>query len=130
APRPGGDPVRQEGERSMKPITNLGFIGLGVMGEPMCGNLLAKTKLPVYGTDLKREPLERLAAKGLKPCSSIEDVAREADLIFLSLHSPKAVDDVCAQIAAAKRRTHIIADMSTTPVTQTRNLHARLANQN
>jgi 3-hydroxyisobutyrate dehydrogenase-like beta-hydroxyacid dehydrogenase len=94
----------------MKPISTLGFVGLGVMGEPMCGNLLAKTKLPVYGADLKREPLERLAAKGLKPCASI--------------------DDVCAQIAAAKGRTHVIADMSTTPVTQTRNLHARLARRN
>ena len=50
-------------------ISTLGFIGLGVMGEPMCGNLVTKTKLPVYGTDLKREPVERLAAKGLKACT-------------------------------------------------------------
>ena len=27
----------------VKPIETLGFIGLGVMGEPMCGNLLAKS---------------------------------------------------------------------------------------
>ena len=111
----------------MKPIDTLGFIGLGVMGEPMCGNLVAKTKLPVYGTDLKREPVERLAAKGLKACASIADVARQADLIFLSLHSPKAVEEVCGAIAAAKGRTHTIADMSTTPVRLTKELHARLA---
>ncbi len=111
----------------MKPIDTLGFIGLGVMGEPMCLNLVAKTKLPVYGTDLKREPVERLTAKGLKGCASIADVARQADLIFLSLHSPKAVEDVCDAIAGAKGRTHIIADMSTTPVRLTKELHARLA---
>jgi 3-hydroxyisobutyrate dehydrogenase-like beta-hydroxyacid dehydrogenase len=111
----------------MKPISTLGFIGLGVMGEPMCGNLVTKTKLPVCGTDLKREPVERLAAKGLKACASIADVARQADAIFLSLHSPKAVEDVCAEIAAAKGRTHVIVDMSTTPVRLTKELHARLA---
>ena len=110
------NPHRKESERGMKPVTTLGFIGLGVMGEPMCRNLVTKTKLPVYGTDLKREPVERLAAQGLKACASIADVAQQADAIFLSLHSPKAVEDVCDTIAAAKGRTHIIVDMSTTPV--------------
>ena len=113
----------------MKSINTLGFIGLGVMGEPMCGNLVAKTRLPVYGTDLKREPVDRLAAKGLKACGSIAEVARQADAVFLSLHSPKAVEDVCAAIAEAKGRTHAIVDMSTTPVRLTRELHARLAAQ-
>lgn len=111
----------------MKPVNTLGFIGLGVMGEPMCRNLVTKTKLPVYGTDLKPEPFERLAAHGLRACKSVANVAREADLIFLSLHSPKAVEEVCDAIAAAKGRTHIIADMSTTPVRLTKELHARLA---
>jgi 3-hydroxyisobutyrate dehydrogenase-like beta-hydroxyacid dehydrogenase len=111
----------------MKSITTLGFIGLGVMGEPMCLNLVTETRLPVHGTDLKREPVERLAAKGLKACNSVADVAREADCVFLSLHSPKAVEDVCAAIAEAEGRTHTIVDMSTTPVKLTRELHARLA---
>ena len=113
----------------MKPIQSLGFIGLGVMGEPMCRNLVTKTKLPVHGADLKREPVERLAAQGLKACASIADVAQQADAIFLSLHSPKAVEDVCDAIAAAKGRTHVIVDMSTTPVKLTKALHARLAKQ-
>jgi 3-hydroxyisobutyrate dehydrogenase-like beta-hydroxyacid dehydrogenase len=111
----------------MKKIETLGFIGLGVVGEPMCRNLVTKTRLPVYGTDLKREPVERLTANGLKGCASIADVARQADCIFLSLHSPKAVEDVCNAIAAAKGRTHVIVDMSTTPVKLTKTLHARLA---
>jgi 3-hydroxyisobutyrate dehydrogenase-like beta-hydroxyacid dehydrogenase len=111
----------------MQPITTLGFVGLGVMGEPMCGNLVAKTRLPVYGTDLKRAPVERLAAKGLRACASIAEVAREADAIFLSLHSPQAVEDVCTAIVEAKGRAHTIVDMSTTPVQLTRALSERLA---
>jgi len=110
-----------------KPIQSLGFIGLGVMGEPMCGNLVTKTRLPVYGTDLKRDPVERLAAKGLRSCASIADVAKQADAIFLSLHSPKAVEEVCNAIAGANGRTHVIVDMSTTPVKLTKDLHERLA---
>lgn len=113
----------------MKPISTLGFIGLGVMGEPMCLNLVTKTKLPVYGSDLKREPLERLAAKGLQARASIADVTREADAIFLSLHSPQAVEEVCTAIAGANGRTHTVVDMSTTPVKLTKDLHARLAQQ-
>jgi 3-hydroxyisobutyrate dehydrogenase-like beta-hydroxyacid dehydrogenase len=114
----------------MKPITTLGFVGLGVMGEPMCRNLVTKTTLPVHGTDLKREPVERLAANGLKPSDSIADVAAAADCILLSLHSPKAVEEVCGAIAAAKgARAHTILDMSTTPVRLTRELHGRLAAQ-
>ena len=63
----------------MKPISTLGFIGLGVMGEPMCLNLVTKTSLPVHGIDLKPDPVERLAAKGLKACASVADVASDAD---------------------------------------------------
>jgi 3-hydroxyisobutyrate dehydrogenase-like beta-hydroxyacid dehydrogenase len=111
----------------MKPISTLGFVGLGVMGEPMCLNLVTKTRLPVYGADLKREPVDRLAARGLKACAAIADLAREAECIFLSLHSPKAVEEVCATISEANGRANTIVDMSTTPVKLTKELHGRLA---
>jgi 3-hydroxyisobutyrate dehydrogenase-like beta-hydroxyacid dehydrogenase len=111
----------------MREISTLGFVGLGVMGEPMCRNLVTKTDLPVHGTDLKREPVERLATNGLRACTSVAEVARQADAVFLSLHSPKAVEDVCMAIVAATGRAHTIVDMSTTPVKLTKELHARLA---
>lgn len=116
----------------MKPIATLGFIGLGVMGEPMCANLLAKAQRPVYGTDKRREPVERLAQKGLKPCASIADVAHSADVVFLSLPSVKEVEEVCCGaggIAGSGGRTHVIVDMSTSSVSRTRDLATRLAGQ-
>ena len=69
-------PTSERGE--MRSTETLGFIGLGVMGEPMCANLIAKSKKPVHGADLQRGPLERLAARGLKACGSIAEVAAAA----------------------------------------------------
>jgi 3-hydroxyacyl-CoA dehydrogenase len=43
-------------------FTRIGFIGLGVMGEPMCRNLARKAGLPVIAFDLDPAPLQRLAA--------------------------------------------------------------------
>jgi 3-hydroxyisobutyrate dehydrogenase-like beta-hydroxyacid dehydrogenase len=43
----------------LRPITTLGFIGLGVMGEPMCGHLARRFGRPVLAHDLRSEPLDR-----------------------------------------------------------------------
>src|ERR1043165_9462345 len=99
----------------MKPIGTLGFIGLGVMGEPMCANLLAKSGRPIYGTDIRRAPVERLAARGLKACANTADIAANADVIFLSLPSGREVEEVCLGIAHAGGRVHTVVDMSTSP---------------
>jgi 3-hydroxyisobutyrate dehydrogenase-like beta-hydroxyacid dehydrogenase len=114
----------------MRTIETLGFIGLGVMGEPMCANLIRKSGRQVYGHDTRREPLARLAAIGLNACGSIAEVAAAADAIFLSLPSVVEVEAVCfgpGGIASAARRTHTIVDMSTSSVALTRALAGRLA---
>lgn len=118
------------GEAQMNDIAALGFIGLGVMGEPMCANLLKKSGLPVYAADLKREPLDRLAAQGLTPCASIGEVAANADLVFLSLPSGAEVEAVCfgpGGIADGHPRTRFVVDMSTSPVKLARDLADRFA---
>lgn len=116
----------------MKAIQTLGFIGLGVMGEPMCANLVRKAGLPVFGTDMKREPIDRLAAEGLRPAGSIVEVAAAADAVFLSLPSGVQVEEVCfgaGGIAEAGGRVHTVVDMSTSPARQTRELAVRMADR-
>ena len=109
----------------------LGFIGLGVMGEPMCGNLARKSGLPVVATDLKPEPLERLAADGVRALASVADVAASADIVFLSLPSVAEVEAVCfgpgGLVNAPGRRVSTVVDMSTSDVVRTRRLAQRLA---
>ena len=73
----------------------VGFIGTGVMGEPMCRNLVRKYDGPVTAYDLDPAPLERLATDGAGIAPSIAALAEAADLIFLSLPSGSEVRAVC-----------------------------------
>ena len=117
----------------MKPVETLGFIGLGVMGEPMCANLIAKSERRVFGADTRPEPVARLAARGLSPCGAVAEVAAAADMIFLSLPSGTEVEAVCLSdggIAQAGGRTHTIVDMSTSAPKLMRELASKLAERN
>jgi 3-hydroxyisobutyrate dehydrogenase-like beta-hydroxyacid dehydrogenase len=114
----------------MPAIESLGFIGLGVMGEPMCANLARKSGLPVFATDLRPEPLERLAAAGAVGCVSVADVARQADLVFLSLPSGREVELVLTGdggVLDNRGRVAAVVDCSTSPVPLTRAIAGRLA---
>ena len=73
----------------------IGFIGTGVMGEPMCRNLIRKHDGPVTAYDIDPAPLERLAADGAAVAPSIAALAEAADPIFLSLPSGREVRMVC-----------------------------------
>jgi 3-hydroxyisobutyrate dehydrogenase-like beta-hydroxyacid dehydrogenase len=110
----------------MVAIETLGFIGLGVMGEPMCENLARKSQRPVCATDLRRMPLSRLEAAGVNACGSVAEVAESADVIFLSLPGGREVEEVCgAIIGSAKRRVTMVVDCSTSPVRLTREVASR-----
>ncbi len=114
----------------MKKIEALGFVGLGVMGEAMCANLVRKGGLPVTGTDRMAAPVERLAALGLRPAASLAEVAQASDVVFLSLPSGVQVEEVCfgpGGLASAGGRVHTVVDMSTSPAKLTRQLAARMA---
>ena len=114
----------------MAGIEALGFIGLGTMGEPMCANLARKSGLPVYAADRRPEPLQRLAGENVVACASVAELARRADLLFLSLPSGREVEEVClgaGGIAGAGGRVRIVVDCGTSPVALTRALAARLA---
>ena len=67
--------------------TIAGFIGLGVMGEPMCRNLRLRSGKRVLAFDLKPEPLQRLSADGVEVAKTAGAVARESDVVFVSMPS-------------------------------------------
>ncbi|MGB3430310.1 NAD(P)-dependent oxidoreductase [Achromobacter sp.] len=105
--------------------TPLGFIGLGVMGEPMCANLVRKSGHPVYVTDISPDPAARIGALGGHACASLIEVAQSAEIVFLSLPSIVQVEQVCTGpggLVEAAGRVRIVVDMSTSDVTRTRKL--------
>jgi len=99
---------------------SLGFIGLGVMGEPMCRNLARKSGRPVIAFDARREPLERLGADGVRTAADVAEIAAGADTIFLSLPGEPEVRAVCLDrdgLLAHARNGQTLVDCSTAPVT-------------
>ena len=107
-------------------ISTLGFIGLGVMGEPMCGHLARRAGIPVLASDLRPEPAERLAAHGVTP-ASLEQIAERCDVILLSLPDGKAVSAVVGKLEPMLKAGQCIVDTSTSSVALTREIGDRLS---
>ena len=105
-------------------MDKLGFIGLGVMGEPMCRNLARKHRGRVLAHDLRPEPLKRLSVDGVAAAGSIAEVAAQADIVFLSLPGEPQVRAVGLELSLAARAGQAIVDCSTSPVALARELAA------
>jgi 3-hydroxyisobutyrate dehydrogenase len=113
-------------DNNLRPIATLGFIGLGVMGEPMCGHLARRSGHPVLAHDLRPEPLTRLAQAGVTSAQPAE-IARRCDLILLSLPDGKAVAAVVEALEPHLSAGQCVVDTSTSSVALTREIGARLA---
>ena len=112
----------------MSDYKTLGFIGLGVMGEPICRNLVKKSGKRVVAFDLSPEPLARLKGEGAEIASSVADVIRQSDLLFLCLPSAKHVRAVFEDDGILKnaRSGQVVVDLGTSSVGQTRDFAKQL----
>jgi len=98
----------------MKP--SVGVIGLGIMGSAMAG-VLCKAGYAVCGYDPKPEALRRFKRAGGKPLASAAAVARNSEMLILSLATVGALDAVAAEIAAARPpRKPLVIETSTLPI--------------
>ena len=92
----------------------------------MCGHLARRSGRPVMAHDLRPEPLTRLAAQGVKS-ASIKEIARDCQVILLSLPDGKAVQSVVASLEPDLRPGQCVVDTSTSSVAVTRQIGERLA---
>ena len=93
----------------------LGFVGVGMMGGPMAARLLdAGVRLAIY--DTSEAALGPLMAKGATRCASPAEVASAADIVLVSLPTPKVVREVAlgGNGVIAGERANVFVDLSTT----------------
>jgi 2-hydroxy-3-oxopropionate reductase len=108
-------------------MSNLGFIGLGIMGRPMAGHLIAgghKLFLHGHGTSPKE-----LLDKGAVSCSNPRDVARAADIIITMVpDTPNVEDALFGPEGAAEGLSpgKIIVDMSSISPIATKDFAKRI----
>ena len=109
-------------------MTNLGFIGVGIMGKPMAHHLLAAGHT-VYVCDKGAAPVEELRGKGALVCAGPKEVAAKAAIIFLMLPDTPEVEEVLfgpGGVAEEVQKGAIVIDMSSISPTATRRFSERL----
>ena len=92
---------------------NIGFVGLGIMGAPMAGQLIkAGHQLFVY---TRGKTPEAIATSSATPCVSAKEVAERADLIILMVPDTPDVEAALfgeQGIAAGLTKGKTVVDMS------------------
>ena len=105
----------------------LGFIGLGIMGAPMAGHLIAAGHT-VYLNTRSQVPQSLLDAGGTA-CATAAEVAQKADVIFLMLPDTPDVEKVLfgeSGVAAGLRAGKTVVDMSSISPVETKAFAARI----
>jgi 2-hydroxy-3-oxopropionate reductase len=110
-------------------MERIGFIGLGIMGQPMAANLLA-AGYPLTVHSRGRGPVDELAGLGASPATSARDVAAASDVVITMLPDSPDVeaavlgpDGVVDGIAPGA----LYVDMSTIAPAVSRSIAATLA---
>ena len=104
----------------------LGFVGIGLMGEPMTLRLLrAGYKVNVWNRS--PEKLAKVMDAGAKAFSSIADLVKASDIILLCLTDTTAVESViCTDIMKNGSANQLLIDLSSIHPENTRQLAALL----
>ena len=108
-------------------MAKLGFIGLGIMGKPMAGHLIAAGH-EVFLNTRSGVPQE-LVDKGGKACATAKDVAMRADIVFLMLPDTPDVEKVLFGdngVAAGLTKGKAVVDMSSVSPIATKDFAARI----
>ena len=102
-------------------MSNIGFVGLGIMGTPMAGHLLAAGH-QLFVHDL-RPPAQALIDQGAKVCPCGKDVAQRSDIVIVMVpdtpHVAAALFDPSG-IAEGLSAGKIVVDMSSISPVETK----------
>ena len=91
----------------------IGFVGLGIMGESMCENIIKKHDGQVFVFDVVKEKTEKLAALGGIPCKSAKEAAENADVFITMVPRSEHARSVYEEILPVLCEGKTCIDMST-----------------
>jgi 3-hydroxyisobutyrate dehydrogenase-like beta-hydroxyacid dehydrogenase len=107
----------------------VGFVGVGMMGGPMCRNML-KGGHEVVVFDINPDAMARVAGAKTTAAASPKAVAEQASIVFTSLPMPADVEQVILGengIAAGAKKGATIVDLSTNAPAVVKRLSEQLA---
>src|SRR5258708_16169754 len=116
----------------MKPIETVGILGLGKMGGPIAGHLVARG-FKVIGYDPVARAREQAAARGARGAASARELAQASDLVIVVVGFDSEVEEVVFGKDGAlegARPGLIVALGSTVAPRYSRRLAPRLAGKN
>ena len=91
----------------------IGFVGLGIMGESMCENIIKKHDDKVYVFDYVKEKVDKLAAIGAVPCKSSKEVAENVTVFITMVPKSEHSRSVYEEILPVLGKGQTCIDMST-----------------
>ena len=109
-------------------MTEIGFIGLGIMGKPMASHLV-KAGHTVHVCDLVEEPVRHLCSLGAKRCICCKEVAQKSEIIFIIVPDTPDVEKVLFGpdgVSEGLRPGTIVVDMSSISPIATKEFAKRL----
>ncbi|QTL99766.1 prephenate dehydrogenase/arogenate dehydrogenase family protein [Iocasia frigidifontis] len=107
-------------------MKKIGFIGLGIMGESMCANILKKRDEKVIVFDIKEEKIKRLVQLGAIAASSAKEVGEKADVIISMVPKSEHVKAVGQELLPVLSANKIWIDMSTIKPAVSKELAAKV----
>jgi len=110
-------------------MTELGFIGLGIMGKPMASHLV-KAGHTVHVCDLVKESVKHLCSLGGKACGCCREIAQKSDIIFIMVPDTPDVEAALfgpEGVAEGLKPGSIVVDMSSISPIATKEFAKRLA---
>ncbi len=99
-------------------MKNIGFVGLGHMGNPMVQNLL-KADFDVKVFDIAPQAMKALETKGAVSAKSIEDLVKDREVIITMLQTGEQVKEVFKHLPKGV----LFIDCSSIEITVTKELH-------
>ena len=92
---------------------NIGFIGLGNVGEKLSKNLINK-KYKIFLFDKNKKKYLNFKNKNVHYCQNLKDLVLNCSVIITCLPSPKSINAVIKTLIPYLNKSHLWIEMSTT----------------